>query len=235
HAMHERFRVRIEAGLTKLSGRLATARRRMDRALVERQVGRLLERNAHAGRAFAIRVEEAADVASGLRLVWTMDPAWAAWARLTEGHYLLRTNLVGWTPAALWQTYIQLTQAEAAFRAVKGDLAIRPIWHQREARVHAHILFSFLAFALWKTLEQWMQRSGLGSAPRPLREELARLKVADVRLPTSTGREVSLQCVTHPDPAQHQLLAQLGLSLPQRLGHPRWVEAVPPAPFRLKM
>ena len=235
HAMHERFRLRIEAGLTKLAGRLTNARRRMERAGVERQVGRLLERNAHAGRAFQIRVEDAADMASGLRLVWTMDPAWAAWAQLTEGHYLLRTNLVGWTPAALWQTYIQLTQAEAAFRTHKSDLAIRPIWHQREERVQAHILFSFLAFALWKTLEQWMQRGGLGSAPRPLREEMARLKVAEVRLPTETGREVSLQCVTQPDAAQRQLLARLGLTLPQRLGHPRWVEVVPPAPFRLKM
>jgi hypothetical protein len=235
HAMHERFRVRIEAGLTKLAGRLGTARRRMDRGKVERQVGRLLERNAHAGRAFEIRVEDTAEAASGLKLMWTMDPAWAAWAQLTEGHYLLRTNLVGWTPEALWQSYIQLTQAEAAFRAVKSDLAIRPIWHQREERVQAHILFSFLAFALWKTLEQWMKRSGLGSAPRPLREEMARLKVAEVRLPTSTGREVSLQCVTQPDPAQQQLLARLGLKLPQRLGQPRWVDAVPPAPFRLKM
>jgi hypothetical protein len=212
-----------------------TARKRMDRGKVERQLGRLLERNAHAGRAFDIRVTDAAEAASGLKLTWTMDPMWAAWAQLTEGHYLLRTNLVGWTPAALWQTYIQLTQAEAAFRVHKSDLAIRPIWHQREKRVQAHILFSFLAFALWKTLEQWMSRSGLGSAPRPLREEMARLKVAEVRLPTSTGREVSLQCVTQPDPAQQQLLVRLGLKLPQRLGNPRWVEAVRSAPFRLKM
>jgi transposase len=207
----------------------------MDRGKVERQVGRLLERNARAGRAFEIRVEDTAEAASGLKVTWTMDPQWAAWAQLTEGHYLLRTNLVGWTPAALWQTYIQLTQAEAAFRVHKSDLAIRPIWHQQEKRVQAHILFSFLAFALWKTLEQWMKRSELGSAPRPLREEMARLKVAEVRLPTSTGREVSLQCVTQPDPAQQQLIARLGLKLPQRLGQPRWVEAVPPAPFRLKM
>ena len=79
---------------------------------------------------------------------------------------MLRTNLTGWTPADLWQTYIQLTEAEAAFRTQKSELSLRPVWHQLEHRVQAHILFSFLAYAMWKTLQQWMARSDLGHAPR---------------------------------------------------------------------
>ena len=144
---------------------------------------------------------------------------------MSEGHYLLRTNLQGWPPADLWTTYIQLTQAETAFRIQKSDLALRPIWHQLEERVQAHILFSFLAYALWKTLEQWMKRAGLGNAPRTVLAELARIHAMDVLLPTSSGRTLRLQCVTQPDAAQRVLLSRLGLTLPSRLGQPRWLAA----------
>jgi hypothetical protein len=109
----------------------------------------------------------------------------------------------------------------------KSDLHLRPIWHQLKARVPAHVLFSFLAYALWKTLEPWMARAGLGHAPGTLLAELARIKVVDVLLPTSTGRTLRLQCVTQPDARQRTLLAGLGLTLPSRLGQPRWADAVP--------
>jgi transposase len=223
-AIHSRFARRIEAGLTKLARRVA-AQRRPDRAKIERQIGRLLGRNARAAGLFDVQVTEAEE--GGLRVSWAQRPEWQAWATLSEGHYLLRTNLQGWAPADLWKTYIQLTQAEAAFRIQKSELALRPIWHQLEERVQAHILFSFLAYALWKTLEQWMARAGLGHAPRTLLEELVRIKVVDVLLPTSTGRTLRLQCVTQPDASQRTLLARLGLTLPSRLGQPRWVDAVP--------
>lgn len=223
-AIHARFARRIEAGLTKLARRVA-AQRRPDRAQIERQIGRLLGRNARAAGLFDVQVTEAEG--GGLRVSWIHRPEWQAWASLSEGHYLLRTNLQGWAPADLWKTYIQLTQAEAAFRVQKSDLQLRPIWHQLEARVQAHILFSFLAYALWKTLEQWMARAGLGHAPRTLLEELARIKVVDVLLPTSTGRTLRLQCVTQPDASQRTLLARLGLTLPSRIGQPRWADPVP--------
>ena len=114
------------------------------------------------------------------------------WAALSEGTYLLRSNITDWSDQQLWKAYIQLTQAEAAFRIQKDQLIVRPIWHQREDRVQAHILVCFLAFVLWKSLEMWQQRAGLGNSPRTILEELARIQSHDVVLPTSTrtGRSV---------------------------------------------
>jgi len=111
---------------------------------------------------------------------------------------------------------------EWAFRIAKDELKIRPIWHQKESRVKGHILICFLAYVMWKTLEQWMQQSGLGTGPRPLLEELAKIKSGDVVLPlaeTETGRsrELRLRCVMEPDEAQKVLLSRLGLTLPRRL------------------
>jgi transposase len=226
HAMHERFATRIEKALEKLKGRLERAKRKIDRDRVERQIGRLLGRNSHAAGGFEIEVDEVKDRPSGLSVHWKRNAPWAEWANLTEGHYLLRTNLVGWKPEDLWKTYIQLTQAESAFRVQKSELEVRPIWHHLEQRVQAHILFSFLAYAMWKTLEQWMARSGLGNGPRTVLEEFARIKAVNVILPTSTGRNLRLQCVTSPDEGQRILLGRLGLELPRRLGEPRWAEVV---------
>jgi hypothetical protein len=147
---------------------------------------------------------------------------WSDWAALSEGCYLLRTNLNETDPAVLWKRYIQLTDAEWAFRITKDELEIRPIWHQKTDRVLAHILICFLAYVLWKTLAQWMRRSGLGDAPRTLLEELAKIKSGDVLLPTGTkdGRHngaVRLRCVTEPDAAHKVLLHRLGVPLPRRL------------------
>lgn len=225
-AMHERFATRIENGWGKLKGRLERAKKKVERGPVERQIGRLLGRNAHAAGAFEVEVEETSEVASGLKVRWSRNARWAEWAKLTEGHYLLRTNLIGWSAPDLWRAYIQLTQAESAFRIQKSELRVRPIWHQGEKRVQAHILFSFLAYAMWKTLEQWMARSGLGNGPRTVLEDLARIKAMEVILPTTTGRSLRLRCVGSPDPGQQILLGRLGLEFPRRLGQPRWMEVV---------
>ncbi len=225
-AMHERFVTRIQKALEKLAGRLERARKKEDRGRVERQIGRLLGRNSRGAGAFEIKVEEAPERGSRLKVSFNRNAAWSDWATLSEGHYLLRTNLVGWTPENLWKTYIQLTQAESAFRIEKTELKIRPIWHQREERAQAHILFSFLAYAMWKTLEQWMARSGLGNGPRTVVEEFARLKVVDMILPTSAGRKLRLRCVSNPDEAQRILLGRLGIQLPRRLGQPRWADTL---------
>jgi len=156
-----------------------------------------------------------------LEVTWKKKDAWRDWARLSEGCYVLRTNLTGWKAEDLWKAYIQLTQAESAFRTQKSELHLRPIRHHREDRVQAHILFSFLAYALWKTLEQWMERSGLGNGPRTVIEEFQRIKSTDVVLPTSAGRDVRIRCITTPDEAQRILLDGLGVQLPARLGEPQ--------------
>jgi hypothetical protein len=153
-AMHERFAVRIEAGLERLGRRLARARRPLERSALERQIGRLLERNARAAGRYVIRIVDEPAAASRLRLQWAAHPEWDEWARHSEGAYVLRTNITDWTPESLWQTYVQLTEAEAAFRIQKSDLSLRPIWHQKAERVQAHVLVCFLAYVLWKMLEQ---------------------------------------------------------------------------------
>jgi hypothetical protein len=222
-AIHERFLRRIETGLGRMAGRLARARRRLDRGAAERQVGRLLAANSRAAGAFDVRVEETPDLRSGLRLTWTRQADWDAWAAASEGCYLLRSNVTDLAPADLWRTYIQLTDVEDAFRAQKSDLCVRPIWHQLDRRVEAHILFSYLAYALWKTLQAWMERAGLGRGVRTVLEEFARIKAVEVILPTSTGRELRLWCVSQPDADQQVILNRLGLTLPRRLSRPAWV------------
>src|SRR5439155_1721282 len=102
-------------------------------------------------------------------------------------------------------------------RIQKSELGIRPVWHQRADRVQAHILVCFLAYVLWKTLEQWQRRAGLGQSPRTILEELRRIQSTDVVLPTEDGRELRLRCVVRPDAAQAALLDRLGLELPERL------------------
>ncbi|MBV8334508.1 MAG: hypothetical protein JO358_03490 [Alphaproteobacteria bacterium] len=145
------------------------------------------------------------------------NPAFDEWAQLSEGAYLLRSNITDWTDQQLWKAYIQLTQAEAAFRIQKDQLNVRPIWHQRADRVQAHILVCFLAFVLWKSLEMWQQRAGLGNSPRTVLEELARIQSHDVVLPTVTHGPIRLRCVTQPDAAQAALLDRLGVVLPRRM------------------
>lgn len=129
----------------------------------------------------------------------------------------MRSNISDWSDQQLWEAYIQLTQAEAAFRIQKDQLNLRPIWHQREDRVHAHILVCFLAFVLWKSLEMWQSRAGLGNSPRIILEELKRIQSQDVVLPTAAHGQIRLRCVTQPDPAQTALLNRLGIVLPKRM------------------
>ncbi len=221
-AMHERFTQRIEQALTKLAERMDRSRKRMNRWNVERQIGRLLGRNTRAAGRYEIRVVDDPTRASGIRLSWSTHPEWDEWAWYSEGCYLLRTNVTDWTPEELWRAYIQLTDAESAFRIHKSELSIRPVWHQKAERVQAHILVCFLAYVLWKTLEQWQQRAGLGNSPRTILEELGRIQSLDVAAPLAEDprREFRLRCVVRPDKAQASLLDRLGLQLPERLRIP---------------
>ena len=219
-AMHERFARRIEDGLTRLGARVRRARRALDVRRLERQLGRLLERNQRAAGRYVIDFVPDSTHPAGVRLDWSARPEWDDWARWSEGCYVLRTNVPDWSPDELWRTYIQLTDAEAAFRIQKSELGIRPVWHQRADRVQAHILVCFLAYVLWKTLEQWQRRAGLGQSPRTIFDELRRIQSTDIVLPAEDGRELRLRCVVRPDAAQAALLDRLGLDLPQRLRVP---------------
>jgi transposase len=223
-AMHARFIERMEKALEKMqtaarSGRIKTVVQAHER------LGRLRQQNWRSSGAFEVTITpyKTPRGQDRVTLSWKRNDRWREWSALSEGCYLLRTNLQETDPAVLWKRYIQLTEAEWAFRITKDELGIRPIWHHKTDRVQAHILVCFLAYVLWKTLSQWMKRSGLGDAPRPLVEELAKIKSGDVVLPARSPegrveREIRLRCVTRPDPAQKVLLHRLGLRLPERLG-----------------
>jgi transposase len=215
-AMHDKFSRRIEEALERLAARIARSKKPLDRAPVNRQIGRMLQRNQRAAARFAIALEPDGCPA-GFRLHVAYNASFDDWAALSEGAYLLRSNITDWSDQQLWKAYIQLTQAEAAFRIQKDQLNVRPIWHQRQDRVQAHILVCFLAFVLWKSLEMWQQRSGLGNSPRTILEELARIQSHDVVLPTVTHGQIRLRCVTQPDAAQAALLDRLGIILPKRM------------------
>jgi transposase len=215
-AMHDKFSQRIEAALARLAGRIARSTKRLDAAQVDRQIGRILQRNQRSAARFKVALL-ADNSSAGFRLQVDFNAAFDEWATLSEGAYLLRSNITDWSDEQLWKAYIQLTQAEAAFRIHKDQLEVRPIWHQREDRVLAHIMVCFLAFVLWKTLEMWQQRAGLGNSPRTVLDELARIQSHDVVLPTATHGDIRLRCITQPDAAQSALLDRLGVILPKRM------------------
>lgn len=219
-AIHERFSKRIEISLGKMARRLERSRRPVDIKKTERQIGRLLERNQRAGKLFDIRLDPDSAYSSSLRLHWQRNGEEENWAKTAEGCYALRTNVKDWSEADVWKTYIQLTQVEDAFRIHKSQLVIRPIWHHREDRVQAHIFVCFLAYVLWKTLEGWQSRAGLGNSPRTILEELGHISSADVVLPTTTGEILRLRCIVRPEKPQEALLQRLGLDLPQRMRIP---------------
>jgi transposase len=212
-AMHERFEKRIEDGLAKISA--SCDKRRQKSGSVERRVGRLLERNSRAARLFDVQVEVDAQGFTLLR--WSKVESWREWARRSEGCYLLRSNVTDWTPEELWRAYVQLTEAEAAFRVHKSDLQIRPVWHHREHRVGAHILVCFLAYVLWKTLAASCRQAGLGDEPRQVFEELSEITLVDVVLPTRNGVEIRKRCISQPTEHQRILLQRLGMRLPTAL------------------
>ena len=223
NAMHQRFISRMEVDLQKMQ-RSAASGRLKDIERAHRRLGRIQQRYWRASNAFDVQIttiKKPTDKGR-LKVTFKRNKQWSDWAEVSEGCYLLRTNLTHIDPKTLWKRYIQLTEAEWAFRIAKDELVIRPIWHQKAGRVKAHILVCFLAYVLWKSLAQWMRRAGLGDAPRTLLEEFAKIKSGDVVLParTSDGRTaktVRLRCVTVPDQAQQVLLNRLGLNLPQRL------------------
>jgi transposase len=212
-AIVRRFEQRIEERLTAMAARCDKQHR--DPQKVEREVGHLLGQNTRAARLFEVTVT--ADADGRAKLTWQKITDRRDWATLSAGCYLLRSNVTDWNDEELWRAYIQLTEAEAAFRIHKSDLSLRPIWHQKEDRVRAHILVCFLAYVLWKTLAALCRRAGLGDEPRRVLNELSALRAVDVVLPTDQGTEIRRRCISQPSEHQAILLHHLRLALPRNI------------------
>jgi transposase len=215
-AMHERFSKRIEDGIARMQ---ALCERRHGKDIshtLERRIGRLLEKNSRAASLFDIETDYDADRAQTV-VRFKKREQYAEWESLSEGCYMLRTNIADWTPQQLWEAYIHLTHAEDAFRIHKSDLKIRPIWHRKEQRVLAHILISFLSFVMWKTLAQLCKSKGLGTEPRKVLEEIKQVKLVDVVLATPQGKEYRIRTIARPEKPTQVLLHKLGIRLPEAL------------------
>jgi hypothetical protein len=203
------------------------AGRLKDRNKMERRLGRIQARHPQVNDLYEVALR---DTPQGTRLQWSIKDERKVWRGLREGAYMLRTNLQAGTAEELWSRYMQLTEAEASFRALKSELSIRPLFHQLEPRVKAHVMVAFLGYALWVTLKHLLKRreaivpqpsaSGVNdvqplSAMKAL-SLLSTLQSADIILPTKDGREIRLRRITEPTAEQKAVLQQLGFSLPER-------------------
>ncbi len=212
-AMRSRFSTRMEKALTALAKRVAAGQLK-DRHKIERSLGKIQARHPQVADLYEVQVTEKDGTVT---LPWQAIEGRQSWQQAREGAYLLRSNLPPGKPEELWKSYIQLTEAEAAFRVLKSPLSIRPIFHQLERRTKAHILVTFLGYALWVTLKHLLRRKGSNLSPNKALALLSTLVSADIVLPTTDGREIRLRRVTTPNAEQKQLLDQLGIAVPDRL------------------
>jgi len=219
NAILNRFVIRLEAGLAKLVEQAEKGKLK-DRQKVERRIGRLLEQNSRAAALFTVDVTEGSD--KKLSIIMRKNEERYQRALDSGGSYILRTNWMESDPKTLWNTYIQLTEVEDSFRIEKHDLGMRPIFHRKKDRTQAHILVCFLALAMWRSLQQWMKASGLGTAPRKLLEELRELKSLDVLLPTRE-KTIRLRMVATPEKQLKVLLQRMKILIPNR---PKVIENV---------
>jgi transposase len=226
-AIRNRFSNSMETALSGLEKAIVAGRLK-DRNKMERRLGKIQARHPQVNDLYDVALR---DTAEGVRLSWQMKEDRKNWRESREGAYLLRTNLKAETAEELWTKYMQLTEAEASFRALKSELSIRPLFHQLEPRVKAHVMVAFLGYALWVTLKHLLKRrpaivpkpstSGVdnGQPLSPMRALalLSTLQSADIVLPTTDGHEIRLRRITEPTVEQKSLLLQLGISLPERL------------------
>ncbi len=213
----------MEAALQRLQKTIATGRLK-DRHKRERRLGKIQARHPSVNHRYEVSLR---DTAEGVRLSWQMKDDRKTWRESREGPYLLRTNIRAGTAKEWWSKYMQLTEAEASFRALKSELSIRPLFHQLEPRVKAHVMVAFLGYALWVTLKHLLRRrpasvvqpsaSGVeNTQPLSPSKALALLSTpqsADIVLPTTDGREIRLRRITEPTAEQRSQLQQLGVSL----------------------
>jgi hypothetical protein len=189
--------------------------------VIERRIGKWLGRNTAAEKLFGVEVLIEQGCAVGLRVL--EDPGKLDWAQAAQGAYLLRTNCTEEDPRKLWHWYIQLTEVEDAFRTSKGDLGLRPVFHQKQDRVAAHILVCFLALAMWRVLELWLKAKGMGDTARQVVQELGTIHSMDLLLTIRDRGETRLRIVGKPEPLAADLLAHMELKLPAR---PKIIENV---------
>jgi transposase len=213
-AIHDRFERRIEERLTRMQAAVQSGRLR-SRDVLHQRLGRIKSECSRVARAYTFEVE---GDGRALSFSWSKDQARADFLRHTEGAYLLRTNLSGHAEQELWTMYMQLNDAEAAFRTLKQDLSIRPVYHQLEHRVKAHVLVSFLAYAMYRTLDTLAKAKGLKMTARKIIDALSTIKSGDIILPLVDRQELRLRRVSRPDSRQAELLTKLGLELPERIG-----------------
>jgi hypothetical protein len=221
-AIVEKAAARLEEGLNRLKASIETGRLR-DAPAAERRVGRLLGTHTRAARLFHVEISQTN--AGRLTMKMARSSEAEAWAALSSGCYLLRTNLGGQSAAELWRAYIDLTEAESAFRELKGPLDLRPVYHQRTDRVQAHILVCFLALAMRRTLRLWMRSCGLGTAVQRVLDELKEIRSLDVVLTGPRDTPIRLRVVSTPEPHVRPLLHRLALRLPNR---PKRIQNVVP-------
>ena len=225
-AIRNRFSMRMEDALQRLAQTIETGRLK-DRNKMERRWGRIQASHPQVNDLYEVALR---DTPEGVRLHGGIKEERKVWRELREGAYLLRTNLQAGTADELWSRYMQLTEAEASFRALKSELSIRRLFHQLESRVKAHVMVAFLGYALWVTLKHLLKRrpaivprpsvSGIDNA-QPLSAMkaltlLSTLQSADIVLPTTDGRQIRLRRITEPTAEQKSLLQQLSISLPER-------------------
>jgi transposase len=226
-AIRNRFSNSMETALKGLEKAIATGRLK-NRNKMERRLGKIQARHPQVNDLYDLALR---DTAEGVRLFWEIKEDRKNWRESREGAYLLRTNLKAETAEELWSRYMQLTEAEASFRALKSELSVRPLFHQLEPRVKAHVMIAFLGYALWVTLKHLLKRRpAIVSKPSASGDEnvqpmtpmraialLSTLQSADIVLPTTDGREIRLRRITEPTAEQKLLLRQLGISLPEHL------------------
>jgi transposase len=212
-AIRNRFVAKIEKALAGLEKRIAEGQLR-DRFKMERNLGRIQASHPQVADLYEMAVKDSKE---GPRLIWRHKPERQQWLEAREGAYLLRTNLTVDGAADLWKKYMQLTEVEAAFRTLKSELAIRPLFHQLEKRVKAHVLVAFLGYALQVTLKHLLKRSGSEYSPTEALKRLGDIHSVDIVLPTVEGREIWLRRVAKLDEQQQSILHQLKITLPERL------------------
>jgi len=201
-AIRKRFCSRMETALQQLQKTIATGKLK-DRNRMERRLGKIQARNPSVSDLYEISMRETSE---GVRLLWQMREDRRHWREAREGAYLLRTNLSAETPEELWLKYMQLTEAEASFRALKSELAVRPLFHQKEPRVKAHVMVAFLGYALWVTLKHLLKR-------RPAVVPKPSLSGVDNAQPLSSMKALALLSTLHS--------ADIGISLPDHLNFNR--------------
>jgi len=211
-AMLRRQRDRLRTKLEQID---ASLKKRPQKPLtIERRIGKWLGRNTAAEKVFEVDVIIENGKAAGLRI--TEDESKLDWAAASQGAYLLRTNCTEQDPARLWRWYIHLTEVEDAFRVGKSDLGLRPVYHQREDRVQAHIMVCFLTLAMWRCLDMWLDAKHLGNCARQVIEQMATIHSMDVVLPVKGDTNLRLRLVAKPEKLAADLLTHMGLKIPTR-------------------